>query len=123
MSLDLSPEIEYVVRERARADGVSVDELLARTYLHKSDTSEVINDPKARVLAKLAKWQADDHTPHVTPIVTLPGETQTEALFRKWEVEDSNMTDAEIRAEEEFWRDFQDSINTERTQSNARTIF
>jgi hypothetical protein len=111
MSLDLSPEVENIVRERAKAEGASVDELLARTYLHKDETAQAIIDPKARVLAKLAKWQTDEKTPQVPPIEVLPGESQMDALFRKWQMEDANMTDTEVRADEAFWQDFQSSID------------
>lgn len=49
-------------------------------------------DPKARVRALLAEWQAQDNTPRLPPLPARGAETPTQALFRKWEMEDATMT-------------------------------
>ena len=85
MSLDLSPEVENVVRERAEALGVSVNDLLARTFAPEKTEAKLVSDPQAHVRALLARWQAEDNTLTLPPVPTRPGETPTQALFKKWE--------------------------------------
>ncbi len=116
MSLDLSPEIEKMIRERAAAEGVSVNDLLARAFApDKIQTPPT--DPTEQVLAMLAQWQAQDHTPLRTPIPTRPGETPTQALFRKWAEEDAHMTDDDREAEDRLWEDLEQSL-----KENGRAI-
>ena len=105
MSLDLSPEVETVVRDRAQALGVSVNDLLARTFAPEKTEAKTVNDPEAHIQALLARWQTEDNTPILPPIPTLPGETPTQALFRKWAEEDARMTDEEREAEDQLWED------------------
>jgi hypothetical protein len=123
MSLDIRPEIENVVRERARTEGVSVDDLLERTFASKIPVIPPPSDPKARVHALLTQWQAADNTPRLPPIPTRPGETPTQALFRKWDEEAANMTDEECEQEAKFWEEFKQSIDAERIRAGMRTIF
>lgn len=114
MSLELSPEIENAVRERAQAEGVSVNDLLARTFTPVPQSTPPnlppVRDPKAHVDALLAKWQAEDKTPLRSAPPTLPGETETQALFRKWAEEDAHMTDAERDAEARLWQDIEQGL-------------
>jgi hypothetical protein len=81
------------------------------------------NDPKAGVHALLAQWQAADNTPILPPIPMRPGETPTQALFRKWDEEAANMTDEECEQEHKFWEEFKQSIDEERIRAGIRTIF
>ncbi len=123
MSLELSPEVEKVVRERAAQEGVSVDDLLARTFLVLQEKALSIGDPKERVRALLTKWQTEDNTPLMPPISTRNGETPTQALFRKWEEEDTKMTEEERQAEDRLWDDIQQDIDAERARAGMRTLF
>lgn len=123
MSLDLSPEIENVVRERAAAAGVSVNDLLARTFIQEKEQTRPVIDPKEHVRALLAHWQAQDNSPILPPIPIQSGETPTQALFRKWENEDADMTEEEQEREERLWEEIQQSINAERTKTGMRTLF
>jgi hypothetical protein len=93
-----------------------------RTNRKVDDAKEAI-DPRDRVNALLAQWQAADSTPLRPPIPTRPGETPTQALFRKWEEEDANMTDEEREAEDRLWEEIQQSLNGERTKTGMRTLF
>jgi hypothetical protein len=123
MSLDLSPEIENVVRERAAAAGVSVNDLLARTFVQEKVQTRPLIDPKEHVRALLAQWQTQDNTPILPPIPIHYGETPTQALFRKWEDEDADMSKEEQEREERLWEEVQQSINSERTKTGMRTLF
>lgn len=123
MSIDLTREVESWVRQRAAAEGVSVNDLLARTFAPEKQEAQSISDPKAHVQALRAKWQTDDQTPELPPVPMRQGETPTEALFRTWEEEDASLTDEERQAEDRLWEEFQKNINAERTQSGMRTIF
>jgi hypothetical protein len=67
-------------------------------------------DPNEHVQALLAQWQSEDNTPIRPPIPTLPGETPTRALFRKWEEEDAKMTDEERDAEDTLWEDIEQGL-------------
>ena len=121
MSLQISPDVENMVRERANAEGVSVEELLTRTFsLKQNDAPQnntPIRDPKAHVQALLAQWQAQDNTPLVPPVATRPGETPTQALFRQWDEEAAHMTDAEKEAEDRLWTEIEQGL-----QQNSRTL-
>jgi hypothetical protein len=112
MSLDISRETEDIILERAREEGISVNDLLAHAFApEKHTTSESLpTDPVARVRSILAQLQAADNTPRMPPIQTLPGETPTRALFREWEAEAANMTDEEREAEDRLWADVEKSI-------------
>ena len=107
MSLDLSAEIENVVRERAAAEGVSVNDLLARTFIHNKAQTSLPTDPKEHVQTLLAQWQAEDNTFLRHPLLTRPGETPTQTFFRKWREEDFKMTDEEREAEDRLWEDLE----------------
>lgn len=123
MSLEISPEVESVVRERAAAEGVSVEELLMHTFATERSVIQATSDPKERVRALLSKWQAEDNTPTLPPIPTQNGETPTQALFRKWDEEDARLSDAERKEETVFWAEFQESLNAERTKTGMRKLF
>ena len=123
MSLDLSPEIEFAVRERAAAEGVSVNDLLARTFVLENTFTSAVANPKEHVRALLAHWRARDNTPTLPYYTAIDGETPTQRLFRKWEEEDANMNEDEQEQEAKFWEEFQLSINTERAKTNMRTLF
>jgi hypothetical protein len=112
MSLDISPEIEDIILERAREEGVSVNDLLAQAFAPEKHTvaTPLPTEPKARVQAILAQLQAVDNTPQMPPIETLSGETPTRAMFREWEAEAANMTDEEREAEDRLWADIEMSI-------------
>ena len=69
MSLELSPEIEDVVRDQAAANGISVNDLLARTFAPQQNIQPQ-TDPKAQVQALLNKWQAEDNMPLLPSIPT-----------------------------------------------------
>lgn len=123
MSLELSPEVEHAVRQRAAAKGVSINDLLARTFVLDMQEELLSQDPKERVRALLAEWQAQDNTPRLPPIPMREGETPTAALFRKWEEEDAGMTDEEVKADEQLWEEFRDGVNAERLNAGMRTLF
>jgi hypothetical protein len=63
-------------------------------------------DPGQHVRALLTQWQSEDRTPLRMPATT-PGETPTQALFRKWAAEDANMSDEEKEAEDRLWEDIE----------------
>jgi hypothetical protein len=80
--------------------------------------------PQEKVRALLAKWQAQDNTPIVAgPVALLPGETTTQALFRKWDEEDARMTDEEREAAERLWEEFQQGVNETRDALGMRRVF
>jgi hypothetical protein len=61
MSLDLAPEIERAVTERAAEEGVSVSELLGRYFA--TAPNKRTPDPKAvQLAATIQRWQAEDAT-------------------------------------------------------------
>jgi hypothetical protein len=114
MSLDLGPEIENAIRLRAAAEGVSVNDLLARTFALERQVTNSTRDSKLHIQALLDKWQAADNTPIMPPMPTLPGETPTRALFRRWKEEDALMTDEEKDAEDRLWEDIEKGLKDNR---------
>ena len=120
MSLDVSPEIENMVRQRAAAEGVSINDLLARTFAPEKEPP--VSEPIERVQQLLARWQAEDHTPIVPPMPTQSRETPTQALFRKWEEEDAHMTEEEKEAEDRLWEDIEKGIDENRGKLLLRRL-
>jgi len=123
MSLELSPEIENIIRERAAAAGISVNDLLARTFGQEKLQTPFVSHPKEHVRALIAQWKAQDNTPIVSPVPVQNGETPTQALFRKWEEEDANMSEEEQAKDEKLWEEVQLSLDAERTKAGMRTLF
>jgi hypothetical protein len=116
MSLDLRPEVERIVRERAAAEGVSVDDLLARTFAAASNAGEA----ERRVRALLAQWQAEDRTP-AAPSPHAPGSAPPgEALFARWRELDAAMTDEEREAEDRLWEEVQRGLDETRALLGMR---
>ena len=103
MSIDFEPHVERALRDRAASKGISVGELLERTFIEPAVTEP--EDSVARVKRLIAEWQRQDGTPKLPPVPTLPGETQTQALRRMWAEEDAKMTDEERDAEDRLWED------------------
>lgn len=122
MSLELSLEVENMVREKATEEGVSIEELLRRTFASEKSYAPHLLPPKERVQALLALWQAEDHSPMQSPVLARNDETPTRTLFLKWEEEDAHLTVSEREAEALFWEEFQESLNTERERSGMRKL-
>jgi hypothetical protein len=94
MSLELNPEVERLLLERAGAAGTSASDYVAR-LLQVAPPAD-LPDSIVRVVAMLNEWQQRDHTPIAAPVPNDSGLTPSEALFRLWDREDANMTEAEL---------------------------
>lgn len=114
-------EQDRIVEElRAKATNqVTRAELEARRQAQLEQIPSPAN-PKERVCALLAKWRTEDNTPTPSPIPTRNGETPTQALFRKWEEEDSAMTEEEREAEDRLWQDIEKSLHENRFNLGSR---
>lgn len=113
LTLELEPEVEISLREAAAAEGISISELLARTFAPRTTRSS----PRAHVQALLTRWQAQDQTPAATLT------TSSESLFQKWDEEDEALTDAEQQTRAEQWEQIKQGIDTERTAAGMRLVF
>lgn len=120
MSLDLSPELESAVRERAAAEGVSVNDLLERTFAIGRQETPPVHNPRAHVQSLLDKWRATDSTPAMPTILTRPSETPTQALFRRWNEEDKLMTDEQKDEEDKLWEDIEKGLKENRLTFDRR---
>jgi len=128
LNIELTPDQEARLQAAARQNGIAPAEVVKRLVEEhlpplSSDTETAPSDPKAQVLALLARWQAEDHTPALPPLPARNGETPTQALFRKWEEEEATITEEEREAEGRLWDDIQQGINAERAKSGMRTLF
>src|SRR5438105_2966105 len=123
MSLDLSPETETAVRERAATEGVTVNDLLARTFSVIEQNGQSSADPRDRARTLLRKWRAEDEIPPITANRIQTGPTSAEALFKRWEEEDAKLTDDEVKTEESLWEDFRKGMNASREASGMRPLF
>ena len=121
MSLEIHPEVERQVLERAEVAGISASDYIAR--LLRGTVPSIVPAPAARVRDLLREWQHYDHTPTAAPAPDDGTHTPSEALFRQWEREDAALTDAERRVEEAQWHQFQQGIDAERLASGMRPIF
>lgn len=78
---------------------------------------------EAHVRDLIARWQEQDGIPTAVPASNNGTLTPSEALFRQWEREDEQLSDAEYNAQTELWEQFQRGINAERAASGARLVF
>ena len=121
MAMQLPPETESRVREAADRAGVTIVELLNRTFAPPSNGAHHSNpaDPDgtnrassvaeetpeetcARVQGLLHQWQKDYGLP------VPPGGFKTVGeLFAEWNEEDAKMTDEEREEERRFWEDYE----------------
>ena len=118
MSLHVRPEVEKVVRERAAAEGVSVDDLLARTFVAGRDAG----NPETRVRALLAQWQTEDSMGSRLPPHETDRELSGAAQFAQWRELDAAMTDAEREAEDRLWDEVARGIDETRALLGMRQL-
>ena len=105
MSLEIHPEVERQVLERAKVAGISASDYIAT--LLRGTAPSIVPAAAARVRDLLREWQQDDHTPIAAPAPDDGTRTPSEALFRQWEREDAALTDEERRVGEAQWHQFQ----------------
>lgn len=63
MSLDVRPEVESLIAERAAEAGISVDDLLSRAFGRSNGMSAPDEDTRLRLNCLLEEWRAQDTTP------------------------------------------------------------
>lgn len=97
MSIELLPETEKAIRERAAAEGMTVEALLSRTFAES---------PEERVNRKLREWQAETGFGSEGARENAP----LRELFQKWAEEDALLTDEEREAQDRLWVDIEASL-------------
>ena len=113
LTIELTPEQESRLAAVARQKGLAPAQLAQRLVTeHLPDNLPDVTGaaPAERVRALLTEWQAQDNTPTLPPVPKREGETQTEALFRKWEEEDAAMTEAERETEDRLWEEIEKGL-------------
>ncbi len=113
MALELSPEIEAAVRERAAAEGLTVNDLLARLFaprLPDAFLSDARPDASVAVQTLLALWQAQEDAPLALPSPARNGGMTTPTrnggappALPQQETEDGSPTETERDAEDRLW--------------------
>lgn len=107
MSLDLNPQTETILRVEAAREGVSIDDLIRRTFGKAEPQSPVTEDPdKQRVFALLRERQREYGLP-----VPPGGYKPLGELFAEWNAEDAKMTNEEREEERRFWEDYERGRN------------
>jgi hypothetical protein len=96
MSIELHPETEKAIEARAAAEGLTVDELLSRTFVREPS--------EERVRRKLAEWQSADGC-------RLHEDVPLSELRRRWAEEDAFMTDEERKAEDRIWEELTQALS------------
>ena len=103
MSLELKPYAESVLREEADREGITVDDLIIRTFTTKqSPLPTETNTEKERVFSLLRQWQQEYGLP-----VPLGGQKSLKDLFAEWKEVDAKLTPEEVEAEQQFWADYE----------------
>lgn len=120
MSLELAPEVERAVAERAAAEGISINELLSRYFRPAPPRPQTSVE---RVKSLLTQWQHMDNTPVARPLPNDGSMTPSEALFQQWDHEDDSLSEAERQTQEDLWEEFKRGINAERAAAGMRLIF
>ncbi len=123
MPLQLSPELETIVLERAVEEGVSVENLLARIFVSKDSQAQSAINPQERVKSLLTRLSIEDGAVSQYQENCRYGGSSAKALFQKWEEEESQLTEEEREAEDRLWADFQFGLDEERFKSGMRTLF
>jgi hypothetical protein len=113
MRIDLTPTEEARLSAVARQTGLTPAELVKRLALGNLPVLPATADEA--VDARLSQWQEQDGQ-------TLTPDTPTQALFAQWAEEDARMTDAERRAEDQLWGEFQKSLNATRAALGMRQL-
>jgi|SRR5579862_6023097 len=117
MSLDVDPSVEDAVRERAAAEGITVDAFLERTLGIASHNG----GSERRVRTLLAQWQAEDAT-RPAPYSGEPGVGSSTELFERWNRADAAMTDEEREAEDRLWEDVMKGLDETREVLGMRRL-
>lgn len=108
LTLDLRPEVENALREYAAEEGVSISDLLARTFPpktahpHTNGTNGTTSrEPQDRIQTLLSAWQQQYGLP------TPPGGTGSLAeLSAEWAAEDAALSPEDRQADRAFWEAF-----------------
>jgi hypothetical protein len=109
LTIELNPEEEARLASAAASAGLE-PAVLARKLLAERLPIATPVSPQEKVRALLRQWQAQDNTPVIAGPEPLPGETTTEALFRKWDEEDARMTEEEREAEDRLWSEVEQGL-------------
>lgn len=105
MSLVLSPQTETILRTEAAREGISVDDLIRRTFGPPEASPSPTDDPdRERVLARLRELQREYGLPERPDG---KGHTSVAELFEQWRLEDEKLTPEEIEAERRFWAEYE----------------
>lgn len=128
LTIELSPEEEARLREAARRQGLDAAALARKLVTERLPVTDVSTgsakelSPQERVRALLAQWQDQDNVPVPAAPEPLPGETPTQALFRKWDAEDAAMTDEERAAEDRLWSEVEPALSGRRAGLHLRRL-
>jgi len=118
VALQLDPEVERIVRERASMEGISVRDLLMRTFAAGGERE----DPEARVRTLLAQWQAQDGMQTGLPLGGPETRSANEALLARWREADAGMTEEEREAEDDLWADVERGLDETRARLGMRPL-
>ena len=112
LTIELNPEEEARLASAAASAGLEPAVLARKLLSERLPTAAAAPvSPQEKVRALLRQWQAQDNTPAVIAgPEPLPGETATEALFRKWDEEDARMTEEEREAEDRLWSEVEQGL-------------
>ncbi|HEY3332317.1 MAG TPA: hypothetical protein VGK19_19970 [Capsulimonadaceae bacterium] len=98
MVVNLKPDVEEAIRQQAEIQGLSVEELLARTFRPV--------DTESRLITHLRALQAEYGMPAIESGKHCTSLTE---LMRAWDAEDSAMSDEERDAATRLWNDIRSS--------------
>ena len=97
LTVELTPEEEARLQERARQEGLPTEEYVRR-----------------RLLADLNGAGFSEQK---------PTRSRTEELLAQWEAEDAKLTPEELAAEEADWKEFQANINAYRAEQGEEPVY
>lgn len=118
ITIELAPDQEARLTAAAKQEGLD-PAVLARKFVIEQLPGA---SPVEQVRAKLRQWQAQDNTPVVAGPEPLPGETPTQALFRKWDEEDARMTEEEREAEDRLWEGIEKDLDENGAELRLRRL-
>jgi hypothetical protein len=108
LSLELRPEVEKLIRERARAEGVSVDELPSGAFTGEQAYRSAT--PSNRVREITSDWQAHDRDSLHLIKSNLANRVPDHSLFAAWREQDFAMSEQEKLEEDRLWSELEPAL-------------
>ena len=127
LTLDLKPEVENALREYAKEEGVSISDLLARTFAPRTTPT---GQPQPKMDVPANPDASHQELPRKAPRLQVLPRQQAKALnapsiarLQAQLAEGAKATPQEAAQAEAEWQDFKQAMNANRSVTGERLLF